>query len=200
MSENPTLRRGDRDADGANGWVEYLQTLLRVQGNSGTPEPGVFDEITEQWVLGYQEYHHLAHDGIVGDQTWSSLRKEPEVQPVGTDGLEPHTYTEHGVELRFTTEMSYDPYDDWVWCRATSVGDSDPPTGSINAYVMIRHPDGTSAELRAEHENDGTDRLHEFRIWNATGAGPAGRYGMIMQLPMESGGDTLQFEFDRPQL
>ena len=197
MTENPTLRRGDQ---GVDGWVEYLQTLLRVRGHTGTPEFGVFDEITEKWVISFQEYHDppLKADGIVGDQTWSALRLEPSLQSVGTDGRDPHSYTERGIELRFTTEMSYDPYDDWVWCRATSVGDTEPPTGSINAYVMVKHPDGTSRELRAEHENDDTDRLHTFRIWHATGAGPAGRYSMIMQLPMESGGDTLQFEFDRP--
>jgi Putative peptidoglycan binding domain len=197
MSENPTLRRGDQ---GVDGWVEYLQVLLRVRGFTGQPELGVFDDITEQWVISYQEYHQLkAVDGIVGDETWSSLRQEPEVQPVGTDGRDPHTYTEHGVELRFTTEMEYMPYDDVVWCRATSVGDTDPATGSVNAYVMIKHPDGTSAEVSAEHENEGGDyRSHAFRIWLATGGGPAGRYSVIMQLPMETGGDTLQFEFDRP--
>lgn len=197
MTENPTLRRGDQ---GADGWVEYLQTLLRVRGFTGTPEFGVFDEVTEHWVRSYQDYHHLHVDGVVGDETWSSLRLEPEVQPVGDDGRAPHTYTEHGVELRFTTEMEYDPYDDWVWCRATSVGDTEPATGTINAYVMIKHPDGTSSQPRADHENDDTDRLHTFRIWSATGAGPAGRYSMIMQLPMETGGDTLQFEFDRPAM
>ena len=198
MSENPTLRRGD---EGVDGWVEYLQTLLRVHGYSGhQPEEGVFDEITEQWVISYQRYHQppLKDDGIVGDQTWSALRDEPELQPVGSDGRDPHTYTEHGVELRFTTEMDYMPYDDMIWCRASSVGDVDPPSGSINAYVMIKHPDGSSAEMRAEHENGENEGLHAFRIYAVTGAGPAGRYSMIMQLPMQTGGDTLQFEFDRP--
>jgi hypothetical protein len=200
MSENPTLRRGD---EGVDGWVEYLQTLLRVHGFSGQqPEFGVFDEITEQWVISYQQNHQprLKDDGIVGDQTWSALRDEPALQPVGSDEREPHTYTEHGVELRFTTEMDYLPLDDMVWCRASSVGDVDPPTGSINAYVMIKHPDGTSTEMRANHENEENQQLHAFRIYAATGAGAAGRYSMIMQLPMETGGDTLQFEFDRPEM
>jgi hypothetical protein len=196
MSENPTLRRGDQ---GADGWVEYLQTLLRVQGWQGTPEDGVFDETTENWVRTYQNAHHLTEDGVVGDETWSSLRKEPEVQPVGTDGRQPHTYAEHGIELRFTTEMEYLLYDDMFWCRASSVGDTDMASGSVNAFVMIKHPDGTSAEMRADHENEGYGH-HSFRISAATSAGPAGRYGVIMQLPMETGGDTLQFEFDRPHM
>ena len=70
-------------------------------------------------------------------------------------------------------------------------------TGSIEAFVTIRHPDGSSQTVRAEHENE-DDYLQAFRIWNATGRGPAGRYGMLMQLPMETGGDTFEFEFDRP--
>lgn len=196
MSENPTLRRGDQ---GADGWVEYLQTLLRVQGFEGQIEAGVFDETTETWVRSYQEGHHLHVDGIAGDETWSALRREPDVQPVGGDGREPNTYVEHGIKLRFTTEVSYQEYEDWIWCRATSVGDTEPASGTIAPYVMIKHPDGTSAELRAEHENEGGSyMMHAFRIWSATGGGPAGRYSMIMQLPMETGGDTLQFEFDRP--
>ena len=131
MSENPTLRRGD---EGVDGWVEYLQTLLRVHGYSGhQPEDGIFDEITEQWVISYQRYHQppLKDDGIVGDQTWSALRDEPELQPVGSDGREPHTYTEHGVELRFTTEMEYLPYDDMVWCRERT-------TASLSAIRACR--------------------------------------------------------------
>jgi len=198
MSENPTLRRGDQ---GADGWVEYLQTLLRVHGFTGTPEVGVFDGTTEQWVRWYQENNHLHVDGVVGDQTWSSLRQEPDVQPVGSDGRDPHSYAERGIRLRFTTEMSYEPYDDWIWCRAASVGDTQPESGTINPFVMIKHPDGSSTQPRAEHENEGGDlMLQAFRIWSATGAGPAGRYSLIMQLPMETGGDTLQFDFDRPAI
>jgi hypothetical protein len=98
MTENPTLRRGD---EGADGWVEYLQTLLRVQGFTGTPQFGVFDDVTEHWVRLYQEYRQLKVDGIVGDQTWSSLRQEPEVQPVGDDGRDPHTHTERGDRVAF---------------------------------------------------------------------------------------------------
>ena len=37
-----------------------------------------------------------------------------------------------------------------------------------------------------------------FRIANVTNRGSAGRYAMLMQLPMETGGDTFEFEFDRP--
>ena len=195
MSENPTLRRGD---EGADGWVEYLQTLLRVKGMEGQPQIGVFDDVTENWVRQYQQMHHLEPiDGIVGDETWASLRLEPEAKPAGTDGRDPHTFTEHGIKLRFTTEGSYYPDDDWLWCRAFSVGDTPPASGSIEAVVMIRHPDGSSQAVRAEHENE-DDYLQAFRIANVTNRGSAGRYAMLMQLPMETGGDTFEFEFDRP--
>lgn len=195
-TNNPTLRRGDQ---GVDGWVEYVQTLLRVHGFTGLPEVGVFDDVTESWVRSYQDYHHLHVDGVVGDETWASLRDEPQPQPMGTDGRDPHTFTEHGVKLRFTTEGSYEPYDDWVWCRAFSVGDTPPQTGSIRPVTWLRHPDGSSTEVHADHENE-DDYLQAFRIWNITNRGPAGRYSMLMQLPMETGGDTFQFEFDRPQL
>jgi hypothetical protein len=196
-TNNPTLRRGD---EGVDGWVEYLQTLLRVKGFEGVPEVGVFDAVTEHWVRSYQEMHHLEGiDGIVGDETWASLRLEPEAQPMGTDGRDPHSFTDHGIKLRFTTEGSYEPYDDWIWCRAFSVGDTPPQSGSIEAVVSIRFPDGSSQAVRAVHENE-DDYLQAFRIWNATNAGPAGRYAMLMQLPMETGGDTFEFEFDRPHV
>jgi hypothetical protein len=170
-----------------------------VRGYTGVPEVGLFDEITEQWVRSYQDYKHLKVDGVVGDETWSSLRLEPEVQPVGSDGRDPHTFTEHGIKLRFTTEGEYIASDDWIWCRAFSVGDTPPATGSINPVVSIRYPDGSSKGVHAEHENE-DDSLQAFRIWHATEAGPAGRYSMLMQLPMETGGDTFQMEFDRPHM
>ena len=76
--------------------------------------------------------HHLEPiDGIVGDETWASLRLEPEARPAGTDGRDPHTFTEHGIKLRFTTEGSYYPDDDWLWCRAFSVGDTETPAENL---------------------------------------------------------------------
>src|SRR5205823_14358794 len=90
-ARSPTLRKGDTSPDG---WVEYLQELL------GLPPTGTFDQATEVAVKKYQADNNLMADGIVGNQTWASLRHDNPEQP-GTDGRAPGTFVDHGQKARW---------------------------------------------------------------------------------------------------
>ena len=65
QSRQPTLRKGDESPDG---WVEYLQELLKVTVT------GKFDGATEKAVKAFQGSHGCMVDGVVGNETWSVLR------------------------------------------------------------------------------------------------------------------------------
>lgn len=82
----PTLRRG------AEGWqVKRLQKLLRQRGF--LPEPalvdGIFGEITDAAVRGFQEMHDLETDGIVGPLTWRALERAEVTATTGAASLQP---------------------------------------------------------------------------------------------------------------
>jgi peptidoglycan hydrolase-like protein with peptidoglycan-binding domain len=99
-SRQPTLRKGDKSADG---WVEYAQELL------GLPVTGVFDDAMFSAVKKYQGNHECKVDGIIGNETWSSLRQEAKEKP-STDGRKPHTYVEQGKEARWFIEDPHGSY------------------------------------------------------------------------------------------
>jgi peptidoglycan hydrolase-like protein with peptidoglycan-binding domain len=66
----PLLRRGDRGLQ-----VSMLQTLLNLKTEAETDlaTDGIFGPRTEAEVRAWQESQQLAIDGIVGDQTWTSI-------------------------------------------------------------------------------------------------------------------------------
>jgi hypothetical protein len=124
--KQPTLRRGDK---GADGWVEYLQELLNRHGASLVVN-GDFDGKTEKEVEAFQEAakkknHGVMVDKIVGDQTWGLLRDSASVEKPKTDGRKPHTYVEKGLEARWEREKGscrYDAQRDALVMVAVSVG------------------------------------------------------------------------------
>ena len=65
---NQPLRPGDQSVDG---WVEYLQTQLKLLGSGEIDIPdsfqpnGVFDEETERYVRAFQHSRHVQVDGVV---------------------------------------------------------------------------------------------------------------------------------------
>ncbi len=65
----PVLQRGDRGED-----VETLQEMLAAEGFDPGPVDGIFGRLTLAAVTGYQQAMVLLVDGIVGPQTWGSLR------------------------------------------------------------------------------------------------------------------------------
>ena len=108
MADNPTLRRGDETGDG---WVEYLQEVLNYNllflGTSTQVEiNGRFDDATDAAVREYQRLQHITADGVVGDQTWASLRGE-QPEPIGTDGRAPHSFVQEGDHATIFRERSF---------------------------------------------------------------------------------------------
>jgi hypothetical protein len=173
QSRQPTLRKGDESPDG---WVEYLQELLKVTVT------GKFDGATEKAVKAFQGSHGCMVDGVVGNETWSMLRHEKK-EAVGTDGRDPHSFEQAGVQARFFLEDKFVVYDkgaDSVSFIIESVGDQTdisrnkatfritPPGGSGQAVELTigaptkKSPDGqgnqhtvTIAKLKATYPAEG---------------------------------------------
>ena len=126
-SEEPTIRKGDEDADG---WVEYLQKLLNKHlseaGEAKISVSGTFDSATDGAVRWFQGYTECLVDGIVGNQTWSALREDHERKAIGTDGREPGSHSETGAEGRWLLESGrmgiYDEAMDTMTFTIASVG------------------------------------------------------------------------------
>jgi peptidoglycan hydrolase-like protein with peptidoglycan-binding domain len=67
--QKPVLRLGSQGDD-----VKELQTLLNKH-NYQLSVNGVFGELTDCYVKGFQFTHFLEADGIVGEKTWRALYK-----------------------------------------------------------------------------------------------------------------------------
>ena len=53
--------------------VKTIQALLNIKNNANLDCDSEFGSLTEQAVKNYQQKHNLEVDGIVGENTWSSL-------------------------------------------------------------------------------------------------------------------------------
>lgn len=67
-SSLPLIKRGSY-----NMYVKYLQLLLRTYGYNTVTADGSFGALTESAVKSYQGDNGLTADGIVGNNTWTSL-------------------------------------------------------------------------------------------------------------------------------
>jgi hypothetical protein len=199
---NPTLQEGAVSEDG---WVAYLHARLSAHfyGRADFTFYSVdstFTADTMQAVERFQLDKGLQVDGVVGDQTWAALNLNPEIQPVGTDGHRPGEYVEKGVELRFNPEGStgYD-LDDTLIVQIWNVGNVYVDADDVTPFVHVKTPDGGSVEPKEFVKVGGAQPGGWFEVWvkDVTGGGPAGRYRALLQLSSESGGDTMQYEFDR---
>src|SRR5262245_14418591 len=143
-TQEPTLRLGDQSVDG---WVEYLQQLLLGWGFGPLVIDGDFGNATHTAVIRFQssrpEGRTLLVDGIVGNQTWAALQEEPP-EPVGTDGLAPHTFVETGAEARWLTETQIFAQDDQLIGRAVNVGSVPIAEDQFTAEGTVTLPDGTT--------------------------------------------------------
>ena len=72
--------------------VKNLQIRLNQTGNYNLAEDGVYGSNTQAAVKDYQKKNGLATDGIVGNQTWSSLETKPATKSAGAT-QEPATAT-----------------------------------------------------------------------------------------------------------
>ena len=137
-SKQPTLRKG---ANRADGWVEYLQKLLnKIFGPGTVPEDGDFDQKVEDAVKKFQgsTTPPCLKDGVVGNETWSMLRKgKREAVGVNKKG------EEKGAEGRWATEkndfVTYDSNSDELRMVVVSVGES--PLDKFKATFRITSQD-----------------------------------------------------------
>ncbi len=161
-TQEPTLRNGDESVDG---WVEYAKSLLFETAilNDLTLdwEDGRFDDEMETVVRLYQTQNGCLSDGIIGNQTWAALRGE-EPQAIGTDGHEPGTYVEHGIEARWRHEdegVTYNPADDQLIIGAFNTGSDPLDRKNFDAAIVLeadgKHVDAT--DFRFTNANDGGD-------------------------------------------
>lgn len=69
--------------------VKRVQDILNIRIGAGIAVDGDFGPKTKQAVINYQQRHGLSADGIVGNQTWSSLEGDTTIAPVGTNAPAP---------------------------------------------------------------------------------------------------------------
>ena len=137
-ASEPTLRKGDKSADG---WVEYLQELLNLKG-AKLEVDGDFGGATLNAVKAFQRKHKkegVLEDGVVGDETWSFLREGAPAKPK-TDGRKPHSFVEKGNEARWVLEKGmpvYDELGDFALMQAVSVGDVDEIAKRIVRFRVV---------------------------------------------------------------
>ena len=143
-TQEPTLRQGD---EGIDGWVEYLQGLLIIEGHKAVAINGAFDDATLEAVRSFQLHNGLLVDGVVGNQTWAALRRG-DAQMAGTDGREPGTYVEDTREARWVWDsevVMHDDAADELKFVAINLGSAELDASTLpNASCRITLAHGTS--------------------------------------------------------
>jgi peptidoglycan hydrolase-like protein with peptidoglycan-binding domain len=167
-------------------------------------EDGNFGNATQAAVLKFQKEKKLQVDGTIGNQTWAALREGAPEKP-STDGREPHTFVEEGVEARWTTKDAkfnlYIAEDDEYWLLAESVGDT-PIDPGTEAVVHITPPGGKAGTLKVAlgegiKKSKGDGATHLLTIKNFRKRFPSKPanakvtdYQAEGYLPKELGGDS----------
>jgi peptidoglycan hydrolase-like protein with peptidoglycan-binding domain len=199
-SKQPTLRKGDKSDDG---WVEYLCMLLDVKAGSKLPRDGKFSAAVHKVVVKYQGDNGLMVDGIVGNQTWASLRDDAPEKP-STDGREPGTFVEEGAEARWDFESNlhaiYRKKDDEVLLAISSVGQE--KIDNFEAKVRVTPPNGKPKIVKIKigksegKRPKGGGALHTVKLKKFKKAFPApdpnaqaSDYFIESFMPPELGGD-----------
>jgi Putative peptidoglycan binding domain len=196
MANEPTLRLGDQSVDG---WVEYLQTQLKLLGSGEVNIPdsyqpnGIFDEETERYVRQFQHARHVQADGIVGDETWNVLHGNPDDRDPHGDGRQPHTYVEQAPRLEWENDAHYDLATDSYTYAAMNVGQT--PLSSVVATV--RATSGVVG-LRGDHSIGWTDsgqpagpaEVMKFTVWLERALTKDEEVDLELRLPDENGGAT----------
>ena len=201
-TQEPTLRHGD---EGIDGWVEYLQGLLIVAGHDTVTKNGSFDDATLDAVTRYQLQNGLLADGVVGNQTWASLR-HGDAQMAGTDGREAGTYVEDTREARWVWDeqtVHHDAAADELIFVAVNVGSAMLDASTLaNAACRITPPEGSAfdMELVPRNESGSSTEVGKrfFYVASNVNSIPAGRYKAEAWLPDELSGDRSESHFDIP--
>lgn len=197
MANEPTLRPGDQSVDG---WVEYMQTQLKLLGGGVINIPdsfqpnGVFDDETERYVREFQQYHHVQVDGVVGDETWNVLHGFADNVDPHADGRAPHTYVEETPRLEWENDGHYDVSTDSYTYIAMNVGQTEVGPGVVATVVVTMG----SAGLRGDHCIGWTDsgdpaapgQAIKFTFWLDRQLTRDEDVWVELRLPDENGGAT----------
>jgi Putative peptidoglycan binding domain len=197
MANEPTLRPGDQSVDG---WVEYLQTQLKLLGGGVINIPdsfqpnGVFDDETERYVREFQQYHHVQVDGVVGDETWNVLHGNVDDRDPHADGRAPHSYVEESPRLEWENDGHYDVSTDSYTYIAMNVGQTEVGPGIVVTARATLGPVG----LRADHCIGWTDSGQpagpaqpiKFTFWLERQLTRDEDVEVELRLPDENGGST----------
>jgi peptidoglycan hydrolase-like protein with peptidoglycan-binding domain len=201
-TQEPTLRHGDT---GNEGWVEYLQGLLILEGHDTVTKNGSFDDATLDAVRKYQLHNGLLADGVVGNQTWAALR-HADPQMASSDGRERGTYVEDTREARWVYDeemVLVDAAADELLFIAINVGSAPLDASTLaNATCRITPPQGDAfdMELVPRNESGSTTEAGNlfFYVASKVNAIPAGRYKAEAWLPEELSGDRSESHFEIP--
>ena len=204
-AKQPTLRLGDKSADG---WVEYLQESLNQRIGAGLKVDGDFGNDTLKAVKKFQrgfKDQGVLEDGIVGDETWSFLRDGVKEKPK-TDGRKPHTFVERGNEARWVRETAvcrFEPGEDALVMEAVSVGDADQ-LKDRRVRIRITDPSGVRKVLERSigpgrpSSTTGQGSAHSVKVEDfatlfddraARGKPPPGSYTVEAFFDADLGGD-----------
>jgi hypothetical protein len=196
MANEPTLRKGDNNADG---WVEYLQTQLKANTDlhlaALVEVTGAFDEVTHWTVVELQVLEGLqSTNGVVGNETWATLLGDPDYVPPGHDGTG-GGHVDRGLHMRFQAAPGYENEEDRLTYTVFSVGTSEPAEGEVTLLLHVKDPQG--GEYQVQTTNDaGQDRQYRFTFYDVTKDHPHGAFSGIAQLTHGSQVlDTGSFEF-----
>jgi hypothetical protein len=209
-TQEPTLRMGDSSSDG---WVEYLQDLLsnylENAGGTALVKDGIFGNATHEAVVWFQQASGLLVDGVVGNQTWAALRGE-EPQAIGTDGREPHSFVDAGLEARWyheTTTALYYPDADEISITACNTGTDPINSGNLVSFIVVTSASGNSSEVSTSfHNRSGAngDALAGEDFWlvirEIRSNFGEGDLSVTAEMGAEFGGDILQTTVNVPQL
>lgn len=199
MSNEPTLREGDHEADG---WVRYLQSTLAYRGHP-VEASGTFDAHTKAAVKAFQQSQHLLADGVVGNQTWAALRGEA-AQAVGTDGRQPHAHAEGGPRAEWVIQQwppHYKAADDLLELYVVNVGHEPIHSNAYRARVAVTGAGGhrMEADEALYSTSSNVAAPGEYLSVLLTGVMEqvgGGRLQVSAHLPAELGGGSEQCEVD----
>ena len=153
-TQEPTLRHGD---EGIDGWVEYLQGLLIIEGHNTVTKNGSFDDATLDAV------QSTSSTTGCWSTAWSATRHGPslrhgDAQMAGTDGREAGTYVEDTREARWVWDeemVHHDAAADELMFVAVNLGSAELDASTLaNATCRITPPEGDAFVMELVPRNE----------------------------------------------
>jgi hypothetical protein len=201
MANEPTLRPGDESVDG---WVEYMQTQLKLLGSGTIDIPdsfqphGRFDDETERYVRAFQHARGVQVDGVVGDETWNVLHGNADTLDPHADGRAPHSYVEENPRLEWENDAHYDVSSDSDTFITMNVGQHPIATGVIATVRVTGGITSGPVGLLGDHcvgwtdsgEPAGPGEPMKFTFWLDRPLTRDEDVEVELRLPDENGGST----------